>query len=125
MSKPRDQWSQEYRKRVERAEAKGLTRQQARGHKPKENVTRKVNKTRVIRTMVVGDGVVWIPYNSLTKKERSAIGSHANYMKNGDDKALAKFRNTYVGGRKLETNQAIISSHYEEVMGDDIYDETT
>jgi predicted Zn-dependent peptidase len=30
--KPREQWSETYRKRVERAEAKGLSRQAARGH---------------------------------------------------------------------------------------------
>lgn len=32
--KPRSAWSDSYRKRIERAEAKGLTRQQARGHTP-------------------------------------------------------------------------------------------
>jgi hypothetical protein len=39
--KPRSQWSPAYRRRMESAEARGLTRQQARGHRPHEHVTRK------------------------------------------------------------------------------------
>jgi capsid protein len=39
--KPRSQWSEAYRKRIERAEARGLSRQQARGHKAKEHVIRR------------------------------------------------------------------------------------
>lgn len=38
--KPLDQLSPAYRRRIERAEAKGLTRQAARGHKPREHVRR-------------------------------------------------------------------------------------
>ena len=40
-TKSRDQWSEAYRRRIERAEAAGKTRQQARGHKEKEHVARK------------------------------------------------------------------------------------
>jgi hypothetical protein len=40
--KPRSQWSPAYRKRIERAEAKGLSRQAARGHRGgREHVSRK------------------------------------------------------------------------------------
>lgn len=39
-SKPRSQWSPAYRRRVESAERRGLTKQQARGHKPQEHITR-------------------------------------------------------------------------------------
>lgn len=39
--KPKAQLSEAYRRRVERAEAKGLTRQAARGHKAKEHIARK------------------------------------------------------------------------------------
>lgn len=39
--KPRESWSASYRKRIERAEAAGKSRQAARGHKPREHVTRK------------------------------------------------------------------------------------
>lgn len=38
--KPRSEWSDTYRRRVERAEAAGKSRQAARGHKAKEHVTR-------------------------------------------------------------------------------------
>lgn len=45
--KPRSQWSPAYAARVARAEAKGLTRQAARGHKAKEHVTRaEANKAK-------------------------------------------------------------------------------
>lgn len=37
-------WSIAYAKRIARAEAKGITRQAARGHKTAEHVTRKVNR---------------------------------------------------------------------------------
>ena len=40
-TKSRDSWSDAYRRRIERAEAAGKTRQQARGHKEKEHVARK------------------------------------------------------------------------------------
>jgi hypothetical protein len=43
--KPRSQWSPAYRRRVERAEAKGKSRQQARGHKRKEHAARKERET--------------------------------------------------------------------------------
>lgn len=33
--KPREQWSAAYRKRIESAERRGLSRQEARGHKPR------------------------------------------------------------------------------------------
>ena len=39
--KPRSQWTEAYRKRIERGEAKGLSRQAARGKKPQENKARK------------------------------------------------------------------------------------
>lgn len=39
--KPRSELSPAYRRRIERAEARGKTRQQARGHKTKEHVIRK------------------------------------------------------------------------------------
>ena len=38
--KPRSEWSEAYRRRVERAEAQGKTRQAARGHKAREHVAR-------------------------------------------------------------------------------------
>lgn len=47
--KPRSQWSAAYRRRVERAERAGKTRQQARGHRPREHVTRAQNKTRAVK----------------------------------------------------------------------------
>ena len=34
--KPRDQWSDAYRRRIERAEARGKSHQEARGHRPGE-----------------------------------------------------------------------------------------
>jgi hypothetical protein len=40
-TKPRSQWSPAYRARIERAEKRGLSRQQARGHVVKEHVIRK------------------------------------------------------------------------------------
>lgn len=40
-SKPRSEWSDTYRRRVERAEAAGKTRQQARGHVEREHVRRR------------------------------------------------------------------------------------
>jgi hypothetical protein len=39
-SKPRSEWSASYRRRVERGEARGLSKQAARGHKPEEHKTR-------------------------------------------------------------------------------------
>lgn len=39
-SKPRSQWSAAYRRRIERAEAQGKTRQQARGHTAHEHIER-------------------------------------------------------------------------------------
>lgn len=42
--KPRSEWSDTYRKRVERAEAAGKSRQAARGHRGGEHVTRRTNK---------------------------------------------------------------------------------
>jgi hypothetical protein len=42
--KPRKQWSKAYAKRIARAEAKGLSRQAARGHKAREHVSRKEAK---------------------------------------------------------------------------------
>jgi hypothetical protein len=43
--KPRSQWSPAYRKRIERAEAKGQSRQAARGHKGgREHIARKAAK---------------------------------------------------------------------------------
>ena len=39
--KPRSQWTPEYRRRVEAAEAKGKTGAARRGHKPRENVERR------------------------------------------------------------------------------------
>lgn len=42
--KPRSQWSPDYRRRVERAEALGLSRQAARGHRPREHVSRKAGR---------------------------------------------------------------------------------
>ncbi len=44
--KPRSQWSDAYRRRIERAEAKGKSRQAARGHKVKEHVLRKEHELR-------------------------------------------------------------------------------
>jgi hypothetical protein len=44
--KPRAEWSDAYRRRIERAEAKGRTRQEARGHKKEEHKTRKPIKNR-------------------------------------------------------------------------------
>ena len=38
--KPPDQLSAAYRRRIERAEARGVSRQAARGHKPREHVAR-------------------------------------------------------------------------------------
>lgn len=43
-AKPSSQWSDAYRRRMERAEAQGKTRQQARGHKAKEHVERKARE---------------------------------------------------------------------------------
>jgi hypothetical protein len=40
-SKPRSEWSDSYRRRVERAEAAGKSRQVARGHKAREHVDRR------------------------------------------------------------------------------------
>lgn len=48
--KPRDQWSEAYRRRIERAEAAGKTRQQARGHKEKEHIARKERELREATT---------------------------------------------------------------------------
>lgn len=55
-TKPRSEWSEAYRRRVERAEAAGKTRQAARGHRAAEHRTRKargalttVQKERVKR----------------------------------------------------------------------------
>jgi hypothetical protein len=42
--KPRKQWSKAYAKRIARAEAKGLSRQAARGHKQREHISRKEAK---------------------------------------------------------------------------------
>lgn len=42
--KPRSEWSDAYRRRVERAEAAGKSRQAARGHRVAEHVTRRTNK---------------------------------------------------------------------------------
>ena len=39
-TKPLDQLSPDYRRRIERGLASGKTRQQARGHKPQEHITR-------------------------------------------------------------------------------------
>ena len=39
--KPRSQWSPEYRRRMERGEARGLSRQAARGHRGGEHIERK------------------------------------------------------------------------------------
>jgi hypothetical protein len=39
--KPRSQWSKAYRRRIERAEAQGKSRQAARGHSRREHVSRK------------------------------------------------------------------------------------
>jgi len=43
-SKPRSQWSPAYRRRIERAEAAGKTRAQARGHGPKAGVKEHVSR---------------------------------------------------------------------------------
>ena len=50
--KPRSQWSDSYRRRIERAEAKGISKQKARGHAAKEHASRKQNK--VYSTLVMG-----------------------------------------------------------------------
>jgi hypothetical protein len=42
--KPRSQWSPAYAKRMESAEGRGLTRQQARGHRAAEHIQRKEGK---------------------------------------------------------------------------------
>ena len=52
--KPRGQWTEAYRKRVERAEAKGLTRQQARGHKEPQEYKRRAAK-EIARRGITGD----------------------------------------------------------------------
>jgi len=45
MAKPRD-FKAEYARRIERAKAQGKTRQQARGHKPKEHIERRERERR-------------------------------------------------------------------------------
>lgn len=50
--KPRSQWSAAYRRRVERAERAGKSRQQARGHRPREHITRAQNKARKVKRQV-------------------------------------------------------------------------
>lgn len=52
--KPRTEWSDAYRKRVERAEARGLTRQQARGHKEPKEYQRRAAK-EIQRRGITGD----------------------------------------------------------------------
>ena len=43
-TKPRSQWSEAYRRRIERAEAAGKSRQAARGHVSREHVSRKARE---------------------------------------------------------------------------------
>ena len=45
-TKPRSEWSAAYRRRIERAEAAGKSRQSARGHKSHEHVERKQREAR-------------------------------------------------------------------------------
>lgn len=40
-ARDRSQWSEAYRRRIERAEARGLSRQEARGHRAREHVERR------------------------------------------------------------------------------------
>lgn len=53
--KPRSEWSEAYRRRVERAEAAGKTRQQARGHREKEHVHRRERERRVAAEKAIAE----------------------------------------------------------------------
>ena len=48
--KPKSELSEAYRRRIERAEAKGLSRQAARGHKAGEHITRKEHRLKPQQT---------------------------------------------------------------------------
>lgn len=64
--KDRSQWSESYRRRIERAEAAGKTRQQARGHRQAEHVSRATRNAERKEQFGV-----------LTAKERAAVRKFA------------------------------------------------
>jgi hypothetical protein len=65
-SKPRSEWTEAYRRRIERAEARGKSHQQARGHVAKEHVVRREHE----RAEVAKHG-------GLTSPQRAAIRKFA------------------------------------------------
>lgn len=60
--RPRSEWSDSYRRRVERAEAKGLSRQAARGHKTHEHKLRAERDKRYATA-----------FGALTSKDRAFV----------------------------------------------------
>lgn len=79
--KPRSEWSPSYRRRIERAEARGLSRQAARGHKPREHVARREREQREAAAL-----------GKLTSPQRAAIRRFAakQAKRGGEDVAASK-----------------------------------
>ena len=69
-TKSRDQWSAAYRRRIERAEALGKSRQQARGHRAQEHVIRRERERQ--REIATGE---------LTTAEKQRIKRFADRQK--------------------------------------------
>ena len=111
--KPRSEWSEAYRKRIERAEARGVSRQQARGHKAHEHIQRK--QTDIARGL-------------LTTSERQTVRKFAREQSKriGEDVTQAMLNwatlNGYEQFKRLRSEQRAIMRQYKSERNSGIYE---